>query len=366
MEIKLDNVHAVTAKGRTYYYHRPTRTRLPDDPKSAEFAERLAELNRPKGVLGPPARVGSLSHLIRSFKAHRDFTGRAPATRQSYERHLTWLNDRFGAEDAGGITREDVIEIRDELQDTPRKADYVVAVISLLYTWGMQRPKRMGLPVNFVHPAVKMEKFDAGDGYQPWTVEQQETFVLGAKPRFLIAYALGRWLGQRESDVIALPRTAYRDGVIKCRVSKTKRELTLPVHARLKEALEAVLAPQEDTVRLKGIVSTTLVSNRSRRPFTIDGFKTSWGKEMARLGLKGCTFHGLRVTLATEMAENGATEQELMDFFGWTSMQMARRYTRKANQARNAAAAMEKLERSQSNIVKLTGPLSVKLLSAEG
>lgn len=39
------NVQANRSKGKTYYYHRPTRTRLPDDPTSAEFAEILKRLN---------------------------------------------------------------------------------------------------------------------------------------------------------------------------------------------------------------------------------------------------------------------------------------------------------------------------------
>lgn len=359
MEIRLDNVHAVKAKGRIYYYHRPTKTRLPDDPTSPEFVQKLAELNR-RQVKGPVTLVGSLSHLIRSYKAHRDFTDLSAATRSSYDRYLCWLDDNFGSQEAGALTREDVLEIRDGLQDTPRKANYVVAVISLVYTWGMERPTKMGLPKGFVHPATKIKKFEQGDGYQPWTPEQQATFLAGAEPRFQIAYALGRWLGQRESDVVALPRTAYRDGVIRLRQSKSGKLLTLPVHASLREALAEALAPLPDTSRLRDIVPTTLVFNRSRRPFTIDGFKTSWGKEVERLGLKGCTFHGLRVTLATEQANSGATDQELMNFFGWSSAAMARRYTRQADQAGNAASAMRKLEQKQAETVKLAASGSVK------
>jgi len=47
-QIRLDgaNVHAIKSRGRTYYYHRKTRTRLPDDPASREFTEALKRLNR--------------------------------------------------------------------------------------------------------------------------------------------------------------------------------------------------------------------------------------------------------------------------------------------------------------------------------
>lgn len=43
---RLKHVTRTNAKGKDYYYHRPTRTRLPDDPESPEFLVRLEELNR--------------------------------------------------------------------------------------------------------------------------------------------------------------------------------------------------------------------------------------------------------------------------------------------------------------------------------
>lgn len=40
-----EHIHHVKSKGRSYFYHRPTKTRLPDDPDSAEFHAMLRDLN---------------------------------------------------------------------------------------------------------------------------------------------------------------------------------------------------------------------------------------------------------------------------------------------------------------------------------
>ena len=57
-------------------------------------------------------------------------------------------------------------------------------------------------------------------------------------------------------------------------------------------------------------------------------------------GLELCTAHGLRKAGATIAAENGATEQQLMAIYGWTTGKEAARYTRQANKKRLAGDAM--------------------------
>lgn len=54
---------------------------------------------------------------------------------------------------------------------------------------------------------------------------------------------------------------------------------------------------------------------------------SAWYKALKRAGLEGFTFHGLRHTWASYMAQNGASERELMDLGGWLSSSMARRYS---------------------------------------
>src|SRR5947209_18185433 len=58
------------------------------------------------------------------------------------------------------------------------------------------------------------------------------------------------------------------------------------------------------------------------------------------------TAHGVRKIGATRAAENGATVAELEAIFGWQGGGMASLYTKAANRARLAKAAINKLERT--------------------
>ncbi|WP_051074078.1 tyrosine-type recombinase/integrase [Rhizobium freirei] len=56
-----------------------------------------------------------------------------------------------------------------------------------------------------------------------------------------------------------------------------------------------------------------------------------------------CSTHGLRKAGATIVAENGATDEELMSIFGWTTKGQTTRYTKKARRKKIAAGAIHKL-----------------------
>jgi len=67
----------------------------------------------------------------------------------------------------------------------------------------------------------------------------------------------------------------------------------------------------------------------------------------------------LRKAGATIAAENGATSQQLMAIFGWSSLSMAELYARAANQKRLAESAMHLLgleEQTESESCPTEGP----------
>ena len=79
------------------------------------------------------------------------------------------------------------------------------------------------------------------------------------------------------------------------------------------------------------------------KPFTPGGF-TNWFRDRCNeAGLPHCSAHGLRKAGATIAAENGATEQQLMGIFDWTTPSQAAVYTRKANRRKLAEQNMKLL-----------------------
>jgi hypothetical protein len=80
MIVRMKGVKKIRAKGRVYYYHRKTMTRLPGQPGSAEFMAALDALNRKQELA---ARPGTLGGLIQRHRASPDFTDRAANTRRN-------------------------------------------------------------------------------------------------------------------------------------------------------------------------------------------------------------------------------------------------------------------------------------------
>ena len=81
--------------------------------------------------------------------------------------------------------------------------------------------------------------------------------------------------------------------------------------------------------------------NSHGRPFTANGFGNRVRERCDEAGLPECSSHSLRKLIATRLAENGGTENEISAILGWTNNGQASLYT--------AAANREKLARSGMN-----------------
>ena len=117
---------------------------------------------------------------------------------------------------------------------------------------------------------------------------------------------------------------------------KNGAELTIPVH---EELIAAIKACQPTGLH---ILETT-----RGKPWV----KESYGKEFhdwtVEAGVveagEAKNSHGIRKLCATRVAEAGATDLEMMAFFGWNDPKMARVYTMAASKKKLAAQAAAKV-----------------------
>jgi integrase len=116
---------------------------------------------------------------------------------------------------------------------------------------------------------------------------------------------LALWTGQRQGDLLRLPRSAYDGKHIRLQQSKTGARVVIPVGAPLKAALDATAKH-----------STIILTNRKGKPWTSDGFRASWRKSCAAAGVGGVTFNDLRGTAVTRRAVAGCTEAEIATITG--------------------------------------------------
>ncbi len=124
-------------------------------------------------------------------------------------------------------------------------------------------------------------------------------------------------------------RQHVRDGVLSLRQQKTGAQIDIPVVPDLQAALDAM--PMTDQL--------AFLTTEAGQPFTAAGFGGWFRDRCNEAGLHHCTAHGLRKAAATRLADRGATEHQLMAWFGWTSIREAERYTRRANRKHLAQTA---------------------------
>ena len=338
--VKMHHVNKVRAKGRTYYYHRPTGTRLPDDPTSVEFAERLAELNTGLGKSDGPAR-GSLDALIAHYKASPDFLGCAPKTRKDYRRYLDFLGEKFGDISVVNLDREFVIALRDELADKPRTANYVVSILRLLFSYAEDRPREFMLPRGWGNPARRPKRLKTGDGHRPWEEFEIEAFRRKWKERTVerVAFELLLNGGQRGGDTAAMTRHQYRRGELSVVQEKTGTRVSVPASADLRAVLDPWLEEHDHVV---------ILATKSGGSFKIDHFRHTMRRAYREAGLPDdCTTHGLRYTAATVLKELGCDWETIGAITGHSTAEMVRKYTEKKRRARFAISRLDEARRER-------------------
>lgn len=243
------------------------------------------------------------------------------------------------------MQRRHVIEIRDEIRDTPGAQNNVVKALSAMFTWAV----KADLLTN--NPCAGIERLKAGDGFHTWTLDEVAQYEAkhpaGSKAR--LALHLGLFTGLRLSDIAIVGRQHVKDGWLKIRPGKTAASsgvtVEVPLLPELQETIEAT-----ETGDLAFLVTDW------GRPFSVDGLGNKMRQWCDQAGLPHCTMHGLRKAGATIAAENGATDDELMAIFGWTTKQQTTLYTRQANRKKLAAGAMHKL-RPEQKLPKIVPPI---------
>ena len=323
--VRLKHVKRYRTGGKVYWYHRVTGERLPDD--KTERVARVLHINATLDGWRFGTDSGSLGDLILRYQASPDFKRLADTTRAGYRVYLDLLARTVPEMSVAAIDRAWLYEARDSMADTPRAADMMLSVLSIMLNFAVDRGWRTD------NPARHVKKLRGGKSYEAWPDIAIERFRADAPPRLVWALELALYTGQRLGDVLAMQWGHVAQGAISVAQQKTGERLLIPVHPDLAAVLDGV--PR---------VGLNIVHRLDGRAYTAKGFSALFRKELPRLGLKGLQFHGLRHTAGARLAEAGATDREIMSILGHRTSKMVARYTRGADQERLARAAIVKLK----------------------
>lgn len=312
MRIKLVGVHKVKGKLAdgtvvTYYYAWRGGPRIKAKPNSREFGIEYHRLTR--GREDAPGK-GNVAELIREYLKSPAYQRLAPSTKKSYDWAINKIEDEFFDMPIRALgekgARKFLLEWRDSMADTPRAADMVMAVLSKIIAFAVDRediPK---------HPLEKVEKLaDSSRRDSIWTDAQVAAFKAKAPARMVLALELARWTGQRQGDLLKLTWSAYDGTHITLRQSKTGARVRVKVAQELKALLDAEKASRD----ADKVTAMTILANRSGKPYK-EGFRSSWAKACELAGVEGVTFHDLRGTFITLAHREGASIKEIAEVSG--------------------------------------------------
>jgi integrase len=225
--------------------------------------------------------------------------------------------------------------LRDRKADLPEAANGRIKAMRQVFRWA----KSNG--ITKTNPAMELPYLRSGsDGHHSWTPEEVSQFMqrhpLGTKAHLALCLLL--WTGVRRSDVVRLGRQHVRNGKFAFIAAKNQRRKPMSVEIPILPQLQTVLdaSPTGDL---------TFLITQFGRPFTVAGFGGWFRRRCDEAGLRNCSAHGLRKAGAATAAENGATTQQLMAIFAWSTSKEAERYTRAAHRAKMAGDGMPLLIR---------------------
>lgn len=324
--------HITKKSGKTYTYYRFRRdgkaVRIYGEPGTPEFHAAYAKLL--EGTKAKQGRYlqGTVAHTVQAYITSPEFLQLAPSTQKNYKMHLFRVDKAFGDWEMTDITRGLVLKMRDKKADTPVGANHLVIALSQLFKYAVAREICENNPATGI-PKLKSK----GTGNRMWTDDEIASFRANAPAMMRLAMEIGLYTGQRISDVRRLLWADYDGSAIKLRQQKTGTPLVIPIHRDLKPHLDAAKK-----------IGPTILTSKTGLPFHERVFFANFKAALKGSEVEGVTFHGLRHTAASKLAEVGCTTEEIQAITGHKSLKLVEHYTKGASQKTLADAAILKFE----------------------
>lgn len=310
MLVKIRGIHRIRrqlADGskETYYYAWRGGPRMKEKPHTEAFSREHARLQ--ENAAEASKVILTLDHLIEHFtgpqhERNPDFLALAESTRVDYLYAFklvrkNWPECPAAFTQAKGFNG-DVRKWHRGMSANPRKADKALLSFSKVFSYAIET--EFGAIEK--NPCTGIERLYTGSRKKSlWTAEQIVLLRAKLEPHLLLPFEIAYSTGQRLGDILAMSWKQWDGTYLLFTQSKTGKTLKVKANSRLKAMLDALLPANKDKLRI--------CLNSRGRPWTKDGFKTSWGKAMdsEAINIDGVTYHDLRGTFICERAREGSS-----------------------------------------------------------
>lgn len=317
------------------------RYRLRSEFGSDSFNAEYEAAIQGKMALRSQTTTGTLQWLWDAYRKADAWKALSPATRKQRENIMLHVLKANGSEPFSSVQSEDITDGLDRRVETPSAARNFLDTMRGLFQWAKGRRHVRVDPT----AGLKAPKRRKSSGFEAWTHEDiakyQKKYPIGTHERVWLDVLL--YTGLRRGDAALVGPGHVQDGVVTIATEKSGETVVvaLPILDVLQHTLDA--GPIGD--------KTWIIGKRGHS-FVKEAFGNVFSEAAQAAGIEKSA-HGVRKIAATIAAENGATEAELDAIFGWTGGRMASHYTRRANRAKLAAQAANKLKSIPSPLAKV-------------
>ena len=341
VKIELRGIAKVTAKGQTYYYAWRGGPRLRGVPGSIEFISSYNEAIEDRRTLD----TNRFRSLIALYRGSDDFKELADTTRRNWSRWLDRIGTHFGELRIAQFDRPEKIRPvirrwRNQWSDKPRTADYGIQVLSRALSYAVELGKIAGNPCKGIAQLYQGDRSEI-----IWTDVDITRIKQTCSPEIALAVDFAAHTGLRLADLLRVSWSHVGEDAITITTGKSKhrREAIIPLY----DALRAILAviPRQ---------STAILTNSRQRPWTANGFGSSFNKAKIDAGLAEANlhFHDLRGTAATRFYIAGLSERVIAEIMGWQEDYVATIIRKYVGRAAATKATIRQLNEWRTNNAK--------------
>lgn len=307
-----------------YFYHKPTKTRLLQQPGTPAF-EREAARAAVGGEIAPVVKPETLSDICDKFERSTDHTKCAASTRLNRERVLKEIRRRWGNFENAALSdkrwRGDIRDWRDSMKDTPSMADYSIQTLQRVIAWAYEGG---AVDVNHTLKIKRLSEMRPREGKGLTTKQIDALLAVGGDDEIqLFKFAL--YTGMRKADLCRV-KWSHMDegGAIRWLHGKT---------AKSTKAISfyptAILTPLADLLRSLPRRNSTdcMLTTRTGIPWTVWNIGRRWQEWLERAGLKPTEenpdvpnadihFHDIRRQCAQNLLEADCTNAQSASITG--------------------------------------------------
>jgi integrase len=315
-KIELKGIAKVTSKGRDYWYAWRGGPRLRGKPGTPSFMASYNDAITARRIPEP----GRFRSLVTLYRGSTTFQSLAASTRRNWSPWLDRIDEYFGDLRIAVFEHPEKIrplirDWRDRYAKTPRSADYGLQVLSRVLSYAVDPLSKIASnPCEGIRHLYSADRSDI-----IWTEADIARLKAASSPEIAHAVDLAAHTGLRLGDLLRLSWSHVVENedwiAITTGKSKHRRQAIIPLYDDLKKVLAAI--PKR---------SPTILTSSKSRPWTKDGFGSSFIKAKAAAGMADTDlhFHDLRGTAATRFYTANLPERVIAEMMGWEEEHVAR------------------------------------------